>query len=66
MVNKALWIVKILSLEYFFLFLFNNIISYFIYTNNIFYIEEINKKVIKNKYGCITDDLKKIKLILNN
>lgn len=45
MVNKALSITEILYSGYLFLFLFDNTISYYIYIDNMFCIEEMNKKI---------------------
>lgn len=66
MITKALFIIKILYLECFFLLLFYNIISLFVYIDNIFYIIEMDKKSEKNKYYYIINNIKKMKFILNN
>lgn len=44
MVNIALPIAKALYPRYSLLFLFNNITSYFIYTDNTLYTKEMNKR----------------------
>lgn len=48
-VSKALLIAKVFYLSYSLLFLFDNIISYFVYINNILYIRNINES-LNNKH----------------
>lgn len=43
-VNKILPIVKILYLDYLLLFLFDNVTSYFVFTQDIVYTKQINKR----------------------
>lgn len=44
-VTKALFIVEALYLGYSLVFLFNNIINYFVYTENALCIKDINKSL---------------------